>query len=182
MGALAQHRMGQGPGESAPMRKNSEPFIMHRRAMIDSVAWRKLPPLARQLLDAIERELMNHAGRDNGQLIVTYDNFARYCGVKNTRALALAVRQSEALGFLRVIRGSAGSRRAPNKYELTYMAHINGGPASDEWRDIQSEKDARERLASVKRRRPQTEWFKTRNVVDFPLKSRKTPTLPNPPR
>jgi hypothetical protein len=155
------------------MNRIKEQFIPHRRSMLESPAWRMLPLYARQVLDAIELEFLRHAGKENGQLIVTYPDFAKYCTVQDRTALAQAVRQVEALGFLIVVRGAAGTgnTRSPNLYRLTYLPGQNGGLPGNEWREIKSVEDALNRLAAVKKRRPQTNWFKAANVVGFPRKS-----------
>jgi hypothetical protein len=155
------------------MKRIKEPWIKHRRSMLESPAWRMLPHLARQVVDAIELELMRHAGKDNGQLVVPYSDLAKYSVSRNPRALVQAVRQAEALGFVIILRGvgGIGAARQPNQYRLTYLLGQNGGPPSDEWTEIRSEEDALARLADVKKRRPQTGWFRTANIVDFPRKS-----------
>jgi hypothetical protein len=155
------------------MSRIKEPWVPHRRSMLESPAWRMLPYLARQLLSRIELEFMRHAGKDNGKLVATYDDLAKYALCQNPRAIAQAVRQAEALGFIIVTRGRGGrgATRQPNQFRLTYLQGQNGGPATDEWTEIRSEEDARGRLAGVKKRRPQTRWFRTANIVDFPRKS-----------
>jgi hypothetical protein len=145
-------------------------FIPHRRSMLESIAWRALPLLARQIIDAIEIELLRHAGRENGQLVVSYADFAKYCTAStHKRLIAQAIRQAEALGFLIIVRGTAGvgKDRLPNRYRLTYMPGLNGGTASDEWSEIKTIEEAQSRLASVRKPRPQTNWFKAGNVVGF---------------
>ena len=138
--------------------------------MLESIAWRRLPLLARQVIDAIEIELLRHAGKQNGQLVVSYADFAKYCTAgTHKRLIAQAIRQAEALGFLIIVRGTAGvgKDRLPNQYRLTYMPGLNGGPPSEEWTEIKTTEEAQSRLASVKKPRPQTNWFKTANVVGF---------------
>jgi hypothetical protein len=173
MGALALDRMGQEPGAAMSRIKSKEPFVKHRRSMLESPAWRMLPHLAYQLLNRIELEHMRHGGKDNGRLVVTYTDVEKYAVCQNPRAIAQAVRQAEALGFLIVTRGRGGrgASRQPNQFRLTYLEGQNGGPATDEWTEIQSEEDARARLAGVKKRRPQTGWFRATNVVGFTRKS-----------
>jgi hypothetical protein len=156
------------------MKRIKEPWVKHRRSMLESPAWRMLPHLARQVVDAIELELMGHAGKDNVKLVVSYAEFAKYCTAgTHKRLIAQAIRQAEALGFLIIVRGTAGvgKNRLPNQYRLTYMPGLNDGPPSDEWSEIETIEDARSRLASVKKPRPQTNWFKAANVVGFPRKS-----------
>jgi hypothetical protein len=174
MASIACDRLGQEPRTAMNRIKINEPFIPHRRSMLESPAWRMLPPLARQVVDAIELELMRHAGKDNGQLVVSYADFAKYCTAStHKRLIARAIREAEALGFLIIVRGTAGvgKNRLPNQYRLTYMLGLNGGPPSDEWSEIETIKDAQSRLASVKKPRPQTNWFKAANVVGFPCKT-----------
>ena len=155
--------------------KNKQ-WIPHRREMLESPAWQMLPLNARKILDAIELELIHHGGKDNGQLTVTYPGFAKYCTVKNRTAIAQAIREAEALGFLIITRGSGGvgKARLPNHYLLTYMPVQKNAAPDDNWTEIAPEEDARNRLAGVKKRRPQTNWFKAANVVDFLRKSAAT--------
>jgi hypothetical protein len=125
-------------------------FIGHTLEMRRSPAWRALPDTARRVLDRLEVEHMEHAGTANGQLICTYDQFAR-AGIRRA-SVALALRQLAALGFIRVT--EQGGRaiaelRQPSRYWLTYPPVLSQlgsrpdqtGPTND-WRFITTEEEA----------------------------------------
>jgi hypothetical protein len=86
---------------------------------------------------------MEHAGTENGQLICTYDQFARRASV------ALAIRQLTALGFLQVTeqgRRAIAEVRQPSRYRLTYppvlsrMGNDQIEPTND-WRRITTDEE-----------------------------------------
>jgi hypothetical protein len=84
----------------------------------------------------VEVELGHHAGKDNGRLPVTFADFVEY-GIDRD-AIAPAIRESAALGFLEVTEpGRAGNAefRSLNKFRLTYRPTRSEG-ATDEWRSI----------------------------------------------
>ena len=106
--------------------------------MLKSPAWRVTSLSARKVLDRIEIELAQHAGRDNGRLPVTFDQFAEF-GM-DRHGIAPAIRELIGLGIIEVTEhgrsGNAGGRR-PNLFRLCYR-HTESGEASDEWRRIKS--------------------------------------------
>lgn len=113
--------------------------------MLESPAYRVLSQSAHRVLSRIEIELHHHASYDNGKLIVTYDNFRDY-GMDGD-AIAPAIRECEALGFLVVTeRGCGGNAesRMPNKYRLTYRA-ADGipGDGTHEWRRFEDMDEAK---------------------------------------
>ena len=77
-------------------------FIGHTLEMRRSPVCRALPDTARRVLDRLEVEHMEHAGTENGQLICTYDQFAR-AGIRRA-SVALAIRQLTAVGVANQIR------------------------------------------------------------------------------
>src|SRR5262245_22026447 len=92
-------------------------FSMHRIEMIESPAWQALSLSARRLLDRLEIELAHHGGNDNGKLPATYQDFISY-GI-GTDQIAPAIREVEALGFVRVTergRGGNAEYRKPNLF------------------------------------------------------------------
>ena len=126
-------------------------FVPLNPDMLNSPARRVLTQAARMILDRLEVEHCNHAGKENGKLKCTFSDFIEY-GVHRS-AVAPAIRELEKLGFIRVSRGPAGNgeHRAPSVYRLTYLhAEIVGEPASNEWRRIPDEATARA-LASAAR-------------------------------
>jgi len=109
-------------------------YVKRRRELMESPAWGALTLAAIRVLERLEIELMKHAGKNNGRLIVTYDQFVEY-GVRRM-SIASAIKLLVDVGLLEVPRKgwrSAGRDRRPAMYRITYYA-ANGEPASDEWK------------------------------------------------
>jgi hypothetical protein len=127
-------------------------FAPRRIEMLNAPAYCVLSLSARRVLDRIEIELANHGGRDNGKLPVTFDDFVRY-GL-DRHAIAPAIREAAALGFVNAITGRAGNGefRNPNLFGLTYRHIIANTIAepTDEWNRIKTREDA-ERIAQQAR-------------------------------
>jgi hypothetical protein len=135
-------------------RRNSygEQFEGRPVRMLESPAYRVLSLSGHRVLSRIEIELAHHAGHDNGELIVSYQQFVDY-GIER-HAIAPAIRECVALGFLAVTeRGRAGNRehRSPNKYRLTYR-HAGRAKPTHEWAHIRTIGDAE--LSARMARRP----------------------------
>lgn len=112
--------------------------------MMESPAWRVLSLSAHRLLDRLDIEHRHHGGCDNGKLIVTFEQF---CGYGMDRhAVARAIREAVALGFVRVTRqGCAGNadQRQASQYRLTYQpAEGVPGYGSNEWHTITTLEEA----------------------------------------
>lgn len=133
--------------------------------MITSPAWRAMPLCARRALDRLMLEHMAHAGQENGNLIVTFDDFVRD-GVGSRSATARAVRILEALGFLDVtLQGhrSFGGAHLPSRYALTWLPRSDGGLATNRWRRIASQREARELVEEATSSAPAV---RSRSAVD----------------
>jgi hypothetical protein len=101
-------------------------FAARPIAMLESPAMRVLSLAARRALDRIEIEHAHHGGADNGKLPVTYGDFERY-GL-HPNAVAPAIRELEALGFVKVMRkgyGGGAEVRVPSLYRITYRPAWN---------------------------------------------------------
>jgi DNA-binding transcriptional MocR family regulator len=88
--------------------------------MLESPGYRVLTRSAHQVMSRIEIELRHHGGRDNGKLPVTFEDFIEY-GL-DRQAIAPAIRELEALGFIEVTergRGGHDEPRAPTKFRLS---------------------------------------------------------------
>jgi hypothetical protein len=74
-----------------------------------------------RLLDRIELEHCAHAGRENGYLTVTYQQFVEW-GI-GRRFIKTAIVEAVRLGLLVVEPGlyRGGARRQPSRYRLTYL-------------------------------------------------------------
>src|SRR5262249_16958115 len=90
-------------------------WIARPLAMLESPAFRTLSLVEHRLLARLEIEHMHHAGKENGQLVVTYDQYAEW--IKNRNHVAAALRACCALGFVEVTRwGKGGPSKTPNLY------------------------------------------------------------------
>ena len=130
--------------------------------MLESPAYRALSLSAHMVISRIEIELAHHGGNDNGQLPVTVDQFVEY-GMHRS-SVAPAIREAEALGFIRVVRGRAGNAdyRRPNLFYLTYSnwRGSKAEPPSHNWKRIKTMDEAI-RIAREARA------AKDRNAVSF---------------
>jgi hypothetical protein len=114
--------------------------------MLESPAYRALSLTAHRVISRIEVELGHHGGNDNGKLPLTYEDFIEYGA--DRAAVAPAIREAEALGFIRVTEhGRGGNReyRRPNLFFITFAAGRDqrGEPPHD-WRKIKTIEEARE--------------------------------------
>jgi hypothetical protein len=150
---------------SSRRRKNNSidgQFNARTIEMMESPAYRALSLSAHRVLDRICIELAHHGGNDNGKLPVTYDQFVEY-GV-HRHAIAPAIRELEALGFIKVTqrgRPSAGDHRWPNLFLILWV-NCKSTPKAEQtndWRKIPdtetAELIARAARKPVKRRRNQ---------------------------
>jgi hypothetical protein len=108
-------------------------FAGRLRAMLESPAYRVLTLAAHRLLSRIEIELCKQAGENNSKLIVTYEQFIEY-GIHKD-AIAPAIREVEALGFVEAEHGQAGNREYhwPSTYRLTYHS-VGRAKPTHEWK------------------------------------------------
>jgi hypothetical protein len=112
--------------------------------MLASPAYRVLSMSAHRVISRIEIEHASHGGNENGSLPVTKQDFMDY-GMDHD-AIAPAIREAEALGFIRMKRGRGGNadHRQPNRFFLTF-AHGCGSrayPPTHEWRKIKTTEEA----------------------------------------
>lgn len=120
-----------------------EPWVWHTEEMLSSPAWRGLSLAARQVLDRVILEHMNHAGTENGNLPVTYDDFEGF-GVRR-KSIKKAIDLCVALGFLDVVTPgvrSYGSARRPTRYGITWLPRADRTPASNRWKRIKNREEA----------------------------------------
>jgi hypothetical protein len=104
---------------------------------------------ARSVLDGIMAEQAAHGGKENGNLIVTYDNLvAREIRRGSIRRALIELR---AVGLIAITQGyrSYGSRMTPSRYRLTWLGTPDGLTATNEWRAIKTIEDARVRIANA---------------------------------
>ena len=141
----------------------AEPGIIKRRnridgqwsarliEMLESPAWRVLSLSAHKIIDRVSIELAHHGGNDNGHLPITKEQFVEY-GL-TPRLVAPAIREAEALGFLRVTehgRGGNATYRKPNLFLLTCVNSKSGPAPTHDWRKIKTIEQA-EAIAAAAR-------------------------------
>ncbi len=110
--------------------------------MIGSPAYRALSASAHRVIARVRIELGNHGGQDNGRLPVTHRDFHDY-GIAWS-AIAPAVREAEALGFIHITEhgiASAGEFTKPTIFALTHLP-VDTAPATNDWNKIGSMQDA----------------------------------------
>src|SRR5262249_6011431 len=134
-------------GRGAQYRRRNrinEQFTARLIEMLKSPAYRVLSLAAHRVISRIEIELASHGGNDNGRLPVTKLDFMEY-GIHHD-AIAPAIREAEALGFLRVTehgRGGNAEHRQPNLFFLTFAAsRTKGVDLTHDWRKITTIEEA----------------------------------------
>ena len=152
-------------------------FAPRRIEMLESPAYRALSRSGHMVISRIEIELAAHGGNDNGRLPVTTENFVQY-GMHRT-SVAPAIRETEALGFIRVTergRGGNAEHRSPNRFYLSY-AHTRDSkrrPTTDEWRRIKTVEEA-DQIARTARDN-KNEWAVERGKRSWRKRQEKTKT------
>jgi hypothetical protein len=117
-------------------------YVPKRLEMLQSQAWRTIAhvPAAKLILERIEIEFMRHAGKNNGQIICTYNDFEKY-GVRRM-SIAPAIRLLVTVGLLVIER--RGRRSAdggnPTLYRLPYISVDGIADPTDEWRNYRPNK------------------------------------------
>jgi hypothetical protein len=152
--------------------------------MLESPAYRALSLSAHRVISRIEIELAHHGGNDNGVLPVTFEDFIAY-GIHHN-AIAPAIREAEALGFICVTergRGGNSEYRQPNKFFLTF-AHgreSRQSPPTHDWRRIKSLDEAME-IARAARdsKNPRAVQFAERRALKAKNRYRKAVAAPHP--
>jgi hypothetical protein len=119
--------------------------------MMQSDAWRDMSVNGRRMLDLLELEHLAHAGRNNGNLLMTYDQFV--AGGIRRESIFSTIAKLERLGWLEVTRGlyRGCARTTPHRYRLTHrrtrVIPENGIPylveATHDWRRYRSKKSKR---------------------------------------
>lgn len=116
-------------------------FIAHRLEMLQSPAWQKAPRPLAKLIERLEIEHLRHGGKNNGELYVSYAQFAAY-GISK-RVIFRTLQLGEDLGLIEVIRGEGiirGDIRPENAYRLTFVPAKNRNSPTDEWKQISKER------------------------------------------
>jgi hypothetical protein len=140
---------------SVAKRRNriSGQFAARLIEMLESPAYRALSASGHKAISRIEIELGHHGGNDNGRLPVTTNDFVEY-GMHRT-SVAPAIREAEALGFIRVTeRGRGGNAEygTPNLFFLTFSQTRDSGkhPPTHDWRRFETLREAEQAARSAR--------------------------------
>ena len=143
------------------VRRNSvaEFFASRPVELIASPAMRVLSRAAHLALLRIELELRSHAGRTNGRLIVTKQQFIEF-GIHQD-AIAPALRELDALGIIIITlhgRGGNAEYHEPNRFLLNYMcgavdAHEQ---ITDSWKRFKTMEEAQQTASIARKAKDQT--------------------------
>jgi hypothetical protein len=119
-----------------------EPFTPRTKALKLSAAWRSMTIHEYRILDRLEIENMCKAGRENGNLAVSWRQFAEY-GV-NRKTIGPAIERLVKIGLLEIKQaGTAGHGPAHcARYRLTYLpakttdenGNVSYPDPTNEWR------------------------------------------------
>ena len=153
-----------------------EVWIWLTREMMESPAWSALTAPARRVIDRILIEHMHHAGTENGELVVTFDNFEAIGVPRHSAKCAIAV--AVALGFIDItFKGvrSHGAARRPSKYAITWLPQNDGTPASNRWKSIATKDQAATAVAAVHSSTKELNGSRARSVQRSVRRARSPP-------
>jgi hypothetical protein len=154
-------------GKTVP--RNALAAFWHSRPveLMKSPALRCLSSSGHLVLLRIEIELRQHAGKCNGNLIVTQEQFAEF-GV-NHNMVPAALREVEAVGIISIKRGRGGNaeHREPNRFTLNYLCGAEDeSERLDAWKRFGTLKEAKAvALAARKAKDPQRVAWGRRNAA-----------------
>jgi hypothetical protein len=130
-------------GKTVRRNKIAEQFAWQAISMLESPAYRAMSLSGLRVLARINIEHAHHGGQDNGKLPVTFRDFSDY-GV-HWNAIAPALREVEALGFIRVTqegRSGNGEWRIPNMFALTHLPTKDNPKPTEDWKRIKTAEEA----------------------------------------
>ena len=135
---MKPRRNRTGPRSGGP--PEDMPWTWITRDMAVSPTLAALGISARRILDALMIEHMSHAGRENGNLAVTYLQLEAFGVTKSDIHKGLA--ELVTCGFIRVthqgLRVAGGGE--PSRFALTWLPTYAGGPraelATNDWQEI----------------------------------------------
>jgi hypothetical protein len=160
------------------------PFVARPLEMLESPAFWALSSAGHRFLARLEIEHMRNGGKENGQLILTYDQLEQEKRM-HRNSVAPAQRECCALGFVEVTeQGRGGPFKRPNKYRLTYQNVVGHGTyaaASNEWRTIKTIEEALEIAATARRGPAKTATPRKRTPAPMTVTPQDPITVTPPP-
>jgi hypothetical protein len=125
-----------------------EGFCWYTREMLLAPAFREASINCRRLINALEVENMNHAGTENGNLKMPYNQLERFWHIPR-RLIRQIIDEATERGLIEERRTGwrlSYAKSMPNTYRLTFRPTREGTPpqskpATNEWRRYQSPKN-----------------------------------------
>jgi hypothetical protein len=125
-----------------------EPWCWYSREMLLSLAFREASINCRRFINALEVENMSHAGTENGNLLMPYNQLARWWHIPR-RLIRRAIDEAIDRGLIEERRGLRlwYAKSTPTRFRLTFRPTWEGSPpqwvlATNEWRRYRSPKNA----------------------------------------
>jgi hypothetical protein len=155
---------------------DNERFVGLPSDWIPNPGFQECPANALKVLVAIVHCWVDGGFKHNGNLIITYQMLRIATGISSKNAIALALRQLEALGILAVDRGkwtAMTKDRQPNRYRLPWLpcdgrpGGTNGGPPTREYLEIKTRAEAKQRIKGLKEKRKDPRGRKLRLTLEF---------------
>ncbi len=120
---------------------DGEPWVWLTRELLESDAWRTAPINTRRVVERVALEHMAHAGRMNGELIVTYTDFQKW-GIRSP-SISAAIQDAILRGLIdRTQKGRAshGLDRWPSKYAVGWYPRRDAAAALNRWKNYKLQK------------------------------------------
>ena|SRR6516165_284516 len=125
-----------------------EPFCWYTREMLLSAAFREVSINCRRLITALEVENMSHAGTENGNLKMPYNQLERWWHIPR-RLIRQTIDEAIERGLIEERRSGwrlSYAKSMPNTYRLTFRPTREGTPPqwkppTNEWRRYRSPKN-----------------------------------------
>jgi hypothetical protein len=147
-----------GPDGKTVLRNNLAAFWHSRPVeLMKSPALRCLSSSAHLALLRVEIELRQHAGKCNGDLVVTKEQFIEF-GIHQDM-VAPALREVEAVGIISIKHGRGGNaeHREPNRFTLNYLCGAEDEATKlDAWKRFQTLKEAKEAALAARKAKDPT--------------------------
>jgi hypothetical protein len=116
--------------------------------MLLSPAFREASINCRRFIDALEVENMNHAGTENGNLVMPYNQLERYWKIPR-RLIRRTIDEAKERGLIEEKPGLRlwYAKSDPTRFRLTFRSTREGNPRrwqppTNEWRVYRSQKNA----------------------------------------
>jgi hypothetical protein len=143
--AMSKNSVWKNTAEGKTIRryKITAQWAWSPREALESPAYRALSLSGHRVLARIQLEHLEHAGKENGKLPVTFRDFNEY-GV-HWNAIAPGIREVRALGFIRITQeGWSGNGEwcRPNKFALTHLPTKDNPKPTEDWKRIETIEEA----------------------------------------